>query len=247
MSSLRTIPMRCWNALVNSGKWIRPSAAPHARKRKKPLSLQPRLHTELHSQYKDMDISGSAQTMGENDFKAIYITLIAVAVLVKLIFIGCILCRARICSRSSYSSDLPLTRCDLHPVPSVSIEYIESRFPAHPHSRSKSGPHSSFESQGAEAVSNSSASSAKDEPEDVCPICLEVVGEGELVRRLDCQHEFHVDCIDQWFVGKQSSCCPTCKAELQFFDEPTKPPKAAEPAASIFIPPNELPASAAFR
>lgn len=45
-----------------------------------------------------------------------------------------------------------------------------------------------------------------------CSICLEDVVEGARVRCLKtCQHIFHNNCIEKWFMEK--SCCPTCRKE----------------------------------
>lgn len=38
-----------------------------------------------------------------------------------------------------------------------------------------------------------------------CPICLEC----ENLVSLECQHEFHQGCIDEWF--KQNNTCPLCR------------------------------------
>ncbi len=41
-----------------------------------------------------------------------------------------------------------------------------------------------------------------------CTICLESM-ENKIVRRLKCNHEFHVSCCDKWFEDKNS--CPNCR------------------------------------
>ncbi|KAK1270084.1 RING-H2 finger protein ATL74 [Acorus gramineus] len=46
-----------------------------------------------------------------------------------------------------------------------------------------------------------------------CPICLGEFKEGEKVRVLpECNHGFHVGCIDTWLVSRSS--CPTCRHSL---------------------------------
>jgi hypothetical protein len=45
-----------------------------------------------------------------------------------------------------------------------------------------------------------------------CSICLEDIAEGARVRCLNtCQHIFHSNCIDKWFLEK--NCCPTCRKD----------------------------------
>ncbi|XP_047335975.1 NEP1-interacting protein-like 1 [Impatiens glandulifera] len=46
-----------------------------------------------------------------------------------------------------------------------------------------------------------------------CPICLEDLREGEVVRKLPtCRHSFHMTCIDQWL--SQCGSCPLCRQQL---------------------------------
>merc|ERR1712079_404414 len=49
--------------------------------------------------------------------------------------------------------------------------------------------------------------------EQPCVVCLNDVQAGQSVRRLHCQHVFHVDCIDEWWthIPRQVLQCPTCK------------------------------------
>ncbi|CAL4970281.1 unnamed protein product [Urochloa decumbens] len=47
-----------------------------------------------------------------------------------------------------------------------------------------------------------------------CAVCLSLVQEGELVRRLPaCMHLFHVCCIDMWL--RSHSTCPLCRATVE--------------------------------
>ena len=41
-----------------------------------------------------------------------------------------------------------------------------------------------------------------------CPICLEELTE-ETIKKLDCNHSFHINCIDIWIETKRS--CPICR------------------------------------
>lgn len=47
-----------------------------------------------------------------------------------------------------------------------------------------------------------------------CTVCLSLVQEGEVVRRLPaCMHLFHVSCIDMWL--RSHSTCPLCRATVE--------------------------------
>jgi hypothetical protein len=46
----------------------------------------------------------------------------------------------------------------------------------------------------------------------VCAICLESLMQDEVVRKFQCGHIFHKDCIDPWLL--QSNWCPTCKRNV---------------------------------
>jgi len=45
-----------------------------------------------------------------------------------------------------------------------------------------------------------------------CPVCLELLNAGEMVRALPCCHSFHIDCIDPWLSSHHT--CPVCKHDL---------------------------------
>merc|ERR1712096_101331 len=42
-----------------------------------------------------------------------------------------------------------------------------------------------------------------------CAICLDVI-ENDTRKVLQCGHQFHKDCIDEWFISKET--CPICRA-----------------------------------
>ena len=45
-----------------------------------------------------------------------------------------------------------------------------------------------------------------------CVICQEDINVSSIVRMLQCDHIFHINCIDRWFVNHKN--CPTCKKEV---------------------------------
>ncbi|XP_010509317.1 PREDICTED: RING-H2 finger protein ATL33-like [Camelina sativa] len=45
-----------------------------------------------------------------------------------------------------------------------------------------------------------------------CTVCLYVITDGEKIRRLTCDHAFHVDCIEEWLQDHPN--CPICRAEV---------------------------------
>jgi E3 ubiquitin-protein ligase RHA2 len=45
-----------------------------------------------------------------------------------------------------------------------------------------------------------------------CRVCLSEFEEGDIVRNLDCEHTFHKDCLDKWFLQDQyCATCPLCR------------------------------------
>ncbi|KAK4511342.1 GrpE, mitochondrial [Mucor velutinosus] len=66
-------------------------------------------------------------------------------------------------------------------------------------------------------ASNSSLDTAY-EPSN-CVICLEPFENGDVLRRLPCNHEYHRDCVDVWLTKKCGSC-PLC---LHYIEIPTVP------------------------
>jgi len=51
--------------------------------------------------------------------------------------------------------------------------------------------------------------------EESCSICQDRMRQGENIRRLNaCQHEFHVACVDNWFL-QRSVLCPVCRHDIR--------------------------------
>ncbi|KAF8642597.1 hypothetical protein HU200_067276 [Digitaria exilis] len=65
-----------------------------------------------------------------------------------------------------------------------------------------------------------------------CAVCLSLVQEGEVVRRLPaCMHLFHVGCIDMWL--RSHSTCPLCRATVEPTKEASSKEQATAPAPPV--------------
>ncbi|XP_010505349.1 PREDICTED: RING-H2 finger protein ATL33-like [Camelina sativa] len=58
-----------------------------------------------------------------------------------------------------------------------------------------------------------------------CTVCLYVITDGEKIRRLTCDHAFHVDCIEEWLQDHPN--CPICRAEVPVKQQSTETAAAA--------------------
>ncbi|GLT50134.1 hypothetical protein SLA2020_236420 [Shorea laevis] len=47
------------------------------------------------------------------------------------------------------------------------------------------------------------------EEHSACSVCQDEYGEGDLLGKLDCRHDYHFECIKQWLLRKNS--CPMCR------------------------------------
>jgi E3 ubiquitin-protein ligase ATL41 len=66
-----------------------------------------------------------------------------------------------------------------------------------------------------------------------CAVCLSIVEDEEMMRLLpNCNHSFHVGCIDKWLASH--STCPICRTKV----EPRLEPEARE-GPTLFVPPLE--------
>ncbi|XP_023003552.1 E3 ubiquitin-protein ligase RHA2B-like isoform X1 [Cucurbita maxima] len=50
-------------------------------------------------------------------------------------------------------------------------------------------------------------------PADQCAVCLSEFEEGEKVRKLQCNHTFHKDCLDNW-LKLCFATCPLCRRKV---------------------------------
>ncbi|KXS20578.1 hypothetical protein M427DRAFT_52173 [Gonapodya prolifera JEL478] len=48
---------------------------------------------------------------------------------------------------------------------------------------------------------------------EYCPICLDAFSPGSQLRRLPCEHTFHIRCVDEWLVNQRGEC-PLCRLDL---------------------------------
>ncbi|XP_021887185.1 E3 ubiquitin-protein ligase ATL41-like [Carica papaya] len=72
----------------------------------------------------------------------------------------------------------------------------------------------------------------KADGEDECSVCLSELEDEEMARVLpNCNHSFHVDCIDKWLSS--NSTCPICRteAEPRLQPEPREGPVCGAPSA----------------
>lgn len=47
-----------------------------------------------------------------------------------------------------------------------------------------------------------------------CHICLGEYEEGDQIRILPCQHEFHMSCVDKW-LKEIHGVCPLCRGDVR--------------------------------
>lgn len=49
--------------------------------------------------------------------------------------------------------------------------------------------------------------------EDTCCVCCEKIEKTQMLRKLPCEHIFHVVCCDNWLLNKKASC-PLCRTSI---------------------------------
>lgn len=77
--------------------------------------------------------------------------------------------------------------------------------------------------------------------EESCPVCQDRMVVGENIRSLNaCQHEFHTECVDNWYLNL-SVLCPVCRHDLRDLNEVRRSPRltsTSAPAAANIPPIN---------
>lgn len=71
-----------------------------------------------------------------------------------------------------------------------------------------------------------------------CDICLENINSGDVIQGLNCNHFFHITCIQRWLVDHRT--CPMCRSEVThrvMIDEEAKgeDPDTLTPTESVDI------------
>ncbi len=47
---------------------------------------------------------------------------------------------------------------------------------------------------------------------ELCPICIEELKKN--VVKLDCEHMFHIDCLNMWMTYNNNNDCPYCREDI---------------------------------
>ncbi len=63
-------------------------------------------------------------------------------------------------------------------------------------------------------ISFSKLNSRKKNFSDTCTVCQTEFSEGEKIKQLNCQHSYHISCVDEWL--KENKVCPICKEDVRF-------------------------------
>ena len=50
--------------------------------------------------------------------------------------------------------------------------------------------------------------------ENKCSICLENISKNEEIKKISCNHEFHIECLKEWLC-KQNIKCPVCRFDVR--------------------------------
>ena len=50
-------------------------------------------------------------------------------------------------------------------------------------------------------------------PDNVCSICLDEFKEDDILKKLNCEHIFHKDCLEPW-LNNNNRNCPLCRTDI---------------------------------
>jgi len=64
-----------------------------------------------------------------------------------------------------------------------------------------------------ETIPTTLISSTQELNQKQCAICTEVFTEQTYVKRLQCKHDYHDECINKWLLSSKK--CPLCQTEVQ--------------------------------
>ena len=51
-------------------------------------------------------------------------------------------------------------------------------------------------------------------PDECCSICLEDFKSGDNIKKLNCTHIFHKECLQPWFNDNNNRNCPMCRTDI---------------------------------
>ena len=68
-------------------------------------------------------------------------------------------------------------------------------------------------------IENTKELKLKKSNKEVCPICIEKFKKGEKIISLECNHQFHKDCIGSWITqnikSHNQANCPSCRSSIK--------------------------------
>ena len=108
-----------------------------------------------------------------------------------------------------------LTKEQINKIKTSEYEDSESEKPQIPRIKSRNGIHKDRTSCSLNKTSSSKKSQLSSSK--TCAICLEDYQNKDRLRNLQCLHDFHQSCVDEWFRDKAT--CPICKKDPMLVPE----------------------------
>ena len=69
-------------------------------------------------------------------------------------------------------------------------------------------------------IENTKELKLKKSNKEVCPICIEKFKKGQKIISLECEHQFHKDCIGSWITqnikSHNQAACPSCRSFIKY-------------------------------